>query len=420
MNVSRFVALGLLGALMFVFGCGGSSSGTAPGGGGASNSVPITVDGGPVGIADEAFASVTVCVPGTSNCQTIDHVGVDTGSSGLRILKSALTLPLTQESNLVECAQFVSFFTWGPVMMADVKMAGEVASNVPIQVIGESNTGFPNIPGPCQTSVPSCSSAPCSADTLQALGANGILGVSLFLQDCGSGCANSASIGFYYSCPTPSSCAQTTASLTQQVANPVARFATDNNGVLIQLPAISSDSGQPTATGTMIFGIGTQSNNGLGNATIFHVDQFGNFTATCTQGCTPSGQSYPGSFIDSGSNGIFFLTTALTGMPDCGGSLTGFYCPPTTMSFSATNQGGTGSNSVTFRAANVSSFFPGSNAAFNDLTGENPSCVVNPTTSPQTTGPCFDWGLPFFFGRNVYTAIEGQNTPAGPGPYWAY
>jgi len=32
----------------------------------------------------------------------------------------------------------------------------------------------------------------------------------------------------------------------------------------------------------------------------------------------------------------------------------------------------------------------------------------------------FDWGLPFFYGLNVYTAIEGQNTPAGTGPYVAY
>ncbi len=32
----------------------------------------------------------------------------------------------------------------------------------------------------------------------------------------------------------------------------------------------------------------------------------------------------------------------------------------------------------------------------------------------------FDWGLPFFYGRNVYTAIQGASTPVGPGPYWAY
>ena len=32
----------------------------------------------------------------------------------------------------------------------------------------------------------------------------------------------------------------------------------------------------------------------------------------------------------------------------------------------------------------------------------------------------FDWGLPFFYGRKVITAIDGQNTPAGLGPYVAY
>jgi hypothetical protein len=32
----------------------------------------------------------------------------------------------------------------------------------------------------------------------------------------------------------------------------------------------------------------------------------------------------------------------------------------------------------------------------------------------------FDWGLPFFFGRNVYTSIAGKTAPGGATPYWAY
>jgi hypothetical protein len=42
---------------------------------------------------------------------------------------------------------------------------------------------------------------------------------------------------------------------------------------------------------------------------------------------------------------------------------------------------------------------------------------------PALGGPnpgIFDWGLPFFMGRNVFVAIEGRNTPAGVGPFWAY
>ena len=35
------------------------------------------------------YVNVTICAPGsTTNCQTIDHVQVDTGSQGLRILSS--------------------------------------------------------------------------------------------------------------------------------------------------------------------------------------------------------------------------------------------------------------------------------------------------------------------------------------------
>ena len=57
---------------------------------GSGNVAPLAVDGGPVvsnalaGTINQAYTSVTVCTPGTSNCQTIDHVWVDTGSYGLR------------------------------------------------------------------------------------------------------------------------------------------------------------------------------------------------------------------------------------------------------------------------------------------------------------------------------------------------
>jgi hypothetical protein len=37
-----------------------------------------------------------------------------------------------------------------------------------------------------------------------------------------------------------------------------------------------------------------------------------------------------------------------------------------------------------------------------------------------TLDASFDWGLPFFFGRTVFTAIEGMSTPGGTGPYFAF
>jgi Protein of unknown function (DUF3443) len=61
---------------------------------------------------------------------------------------------------------------------------------------------------------------------------------------------------------------------------------------------------------------------------------------------------------------------------------------------------------VTFTIANADALFSTSNAAFNDL--------------GATDFGAFDWGVPFFFGRNVFVAIDGQQTPSGLGPYWAY
>src|SRR5262249_2641247 len=145
-------------AMLALAGCGG-------GGGGGSSSAPmptantqaIVVDGGPAKIPNVAFVSVTICVSGTNNCQTIDHIQIDTGSAGLRILAPLISagLALPQQTDaagnpLVECAQFVDGFSWGPVKMADIRIAGEQASSVPIQVIGDSN--FTTIPASCSSS----------------------------------------------------------------------------------------------------------------------------------------------------------------------------------------------------------------------------------------------------------------------------
>lgn len=397
----RFLNIALFGALFLVAGCGGNSPVVTPpqtitGTGG--NVQPISVNLGPTGnYPDGAFTSVTVCAPGSSNCQVIDDVLVDTGSFGLRIVGSALgSLSLTQETvngnQLAECFQYLDgTFNWGPVQTADVKISGELASSVPVQVL---NDAFSVIPSATCTGTPN--------DTTASLGANGILGIGALQYDCGSGCTSTIpAVDQYYQCSTttPSSCVVTSAALNQQVQNPVTLFATDNNGVIVELPAITTP--QPTLAGSLVFGIGTQSNNGLGSATVVPMDPNALTFSTSFEGV-----NMPGSFIDTGSNALFFDSndSSLPGCPDVD-----FYCPTTSANFSAVNSGTSGSASVHFTVFNADFLFNSQDAALPGLGGPSDGSFTS-----------FDWGLPFFFGRNVYTSIEGKTAPGGTTPYWAY
>ena len=341
---------------------------------------------------------MTICAPSSSSCQTIDNILVDTGSYGLRLLSSGgggpLTLSLPQQNGptgnpVGECAPFVSGFTWGPVKSADIKMASEVASNVPVQIVDPT---FSAVPSACKDSgVP-------EDDTLQTLGANGILGIGPYVQDCGGACEQTgkANPGLYYECVS-ATCQVISENTAQQVQNPVALFAKDNNGVIVELPSVSA----PVASlsGSIVFGIGTESNNALGGANIFPLNASGEFSTTY------KGQNYP-AFVDSGSNGLFFLDEAVTGLSICSNN-SGFYCPASSTNSSAVTVSGSTSATINFTVVSADTLFASqADFVFATLAGPNPGT--------------FDWGLPFFFGRNVYTAIESRSTPAGSGPYWAY
>jgi hypothetical protein len=408
-----------------VVACGGGGSalsgGSGPSGGGStgtSNVQSVVIDSGPSLVANSntpalntLYTTVTICVPGsTTNCQTIDHIQVDTGSSGFRILANnagfSLSLPNAKDStgsnDLAECVPFVDGSSYGSIRLADIKIAGEVASNIAIQVIGDS--AYP---------VPTDGSCPGTQEnTVQTFGANGILGVGVFISDCGPTCSS------YYTCPTPTTCSlSTTVAEAQQVSNPVASFAGDNNGVIIQVPTISSG-GAASATGSLIFGIGTQSNNGLASGVkIFNVtESAGNFLTVYNN------FNMPESVVDSGSNGLFF-NSSITPCPD--GS--GFYCPNPALNQAATMQGvdpNTGvatstSENITFTVADEATLLGGSViAAAPGLSGQ-----ISSSSDPQNgfdPTKAFDWGLPFFFGRSVYTAIEGKTAGSGTGPYIAF
>lgn len=387
--------------------CGGGGSGgnTLTGGGPAtlptgSNVAPIAVDSGPAGTVNGAFVSVTLCVPGTTDCQTLDHLLVDSGSIGVRVIGSkllaSLTLPAARDGSgnaTAECGQFADGSTFGSLKLADVKIAGEVASNLAVHIIGDA--AFTSVPADCLATGP-------AENTVQTFGANGVVGVGVFREDCGAACANRVVPATYYSCAA-GGCVPMAMPLAGQIRNPVTKFSVNNNGVAVVLQSVDP-AGAALVAGALVFGIGTQSNNALGRANVLTLDP-----TTGTLTTIFNGQSLRNSIVDSGSNGLFFNDTSL---PECTGNLApGFYCPLTSQSRTAMLQGFSGvAVDATFNIANANALL-NNNAtfvAFANLAG------TNPLTSS------FDWGLPFFYGRTVFFAIEGQSTLAGSGPFLAY
>ncbi len=402
-------------------------------GGTAVNVAPLTVDAGPVPATNPqgnvAFTTVEVCTPGTSTCVTIDHIAVDTGSTGLRIpasLLSTLNLPAITLNSITPASGGTS-------------NGSELASSVPIHVLGDTSIPTGNsIPTTCSQVTPLGGSSTITGteeDSVTALGANGLIGVGNYIYDCDvvgnpaagtNGCSSNTTppTGTYYTC-TSSSCSSSLVPAGQQVRNPISLF-TDNNGVILQLQTVPVG-GQLAATGTMVFGIGTSKNNGLGSATVLTLDSntsdpaWSGITTVYNSVSYPNSTSSIGSFIDSGSNGIYFLDSPTTGIPNCSSPNADFYCPnPSPESLSATNKA-TGGNStpVSFSVTDANAL----NASFTAISGLAGPNTPNPvSSSAQVADGYFDWGLPFFYGRNIYTAIWGVTPPSGvpAGPFWAY
>jgi hypothetical protein len=480
----------LISGLVFAVGCGGSGGSPAtpttpttptttvtstPGSNtivsqGAANVAPLIVDAGPASIANTsnsaenmAFTIVTVCVPTTGPCVTIDHVAVDTGSVGLRILSSAVStltngpavlaaLPNVNTSTPVaECYPFVLNYAWGGVRSADVKMGGtnnisEVASAVPILVMGD--TSIPLAPSTC-----TAQTVGSEMNSVAVLGANGLLGVGNFQYDCdvpglpiAAGSSSTFGVGSsnpctasttppstYYTC-SGSTCTASLVLATQQIRNPVSMFAIDNNGVILELPAVpvGGQTGVSVNQSALVFGIGTKSNNALNSsAVVLPIDTTYSDPAWLGFTTVFDGASYPnpnsttytgyGSYLDSGSNAIFFLDTPTTGITDCPTTDDYFYCPNTTETFTAVNQATSGSKSQFQFNVSDANALSGGYTAFSDLAGPNTG-GTSLNSSTEASDAYFAWGLSFFYGRNVYTAIWGVTAPSGvpAGPFWAY
>lgn len=359
----------------------------------APNELPVVVGAGvgPSPVLNRPLVSVTVCLPGTSNCQTINNVLLDSGSTGLRIFSSVLTLPVTLEQQppfftVYECAEFENLYAWGPIATADVHLSGEKASNVNIHLIGDTTYAPPS----------SCTTGLSAASSPQTTGFNGILGV--YGQNDYSCSSNSST-----PCPLPYAvctssdgrppfCTPTPQPPALQVWNPVALFPIDNNGVVFDLPGIPP-TGATNVQGSLFFGVGTETNNHLGSASQYQFPLLAEF----------GGQTFPGG-IDSGTPSIGFLNDSMVGLPMVGA----YYSPadPTTFTVEMIGANGEGVTVALAVADPTSVLDQGLTADFALMgQGYNDSVVL---------------GFPFFYGRKVFFYYGSQNASNGPAGYVAF
>ncbi|MFZ2651604.1 MAG: DUF3443 family protein [Burkholderiaceae bacterium] len=428
--------------------CGGNTTETTITGGGLSggltgpvvtidspsgpNTTEIVVDTGPasgfaLGAANIPYVSVTVCAPGSASaCVTIDHVFLDTGSIGLRVFAStvasvalpALTLSADAASSTpagpaAECYPFVLGAVWGPIVRADVRIGGELAPSLPIQIIDDANPPTLAAPSDCVAAANGG-----LLDSPQHMQANGILGVGMIAYDCGLACLSGDYSGghtLYYSCPN-GACVPAAVPAAAQMQNPISSFVpgadgvANNNGSVVVLPAIP-DLGASLVKGRLVFGIGTQTNNQIPlSAKIYPVDPNPASATYLYLGTSVDAKTFSSSYIDSGSNGLFFDDPAIAmACRSSSGSSGGWYCPINVVRKAATIVGYDGSlGTVDLAIANADVLFSGGNVGFANLGGSAGQGVDT-----------FVWGLPFFYGRSVFTSIWGQALAAN-GPWNAF
>jgi Protein of unknown function (DUF3443) len=436
-RLSRF---GIIAAALALASCGG---GSGYGGGGGNppppvvnNTLAVAVDAPPAGVnpvGNVLYTSVTVCAPGSSSqCVTVDHVQVDTQSVGLRLMASAINSinssflgSLTQNTDsgghpIFSCITFGDGWSWGALTNVDIQFtADETASAVPVQIVEDPSTSnVAPAPVSCQTGGPVNNPENTPAD----FGANGLLGLGMGLQDCGTACAGSALPANYYSCTSADNtgvCAPIAVATAGQIQNPVAVLSgTDNNGVVIAMAAASGPAA--SLAGTLYFGVGTEGNNALpSSAQVLPVETtFNQFIHTTFQQV-----DYPESVIDAGSNGYFFSSN----LPLCTGAIQGdtvLYCVGSTpIGLSGVMQGEDAAGNAVGSMITYDFDIADADAQIALLLG-TPSQPVLPnlggTLGAQTM--TFDWGLPTFYGHTVYVVFAEHSATGSSqaGPYMAF
>ncbi|MGI4800331.1 MAG: DUF3443 family protein [Janthinobacterium lividum] len=359
-----------------------------------ANMVPLTAET-PVSGFNRLTVSVTVCEPGAnssrqpSRCATIDHVMVDTGSVGLRLQARAvprwLNLPALQDGSgrrMAQCLRFLNNAAWGGLHRADVRLGGQMAADIPIQVVGV------DLPRPA-----SCSDGghPTS---------NGTLGIGIRGTDCEGDCVQGATHPTYMACGE-NGCAGVPGSVPAQlrVVNPVQHFPGHDNGVVIDMP-MPPRRGVAQVQGVLIFGVDTAVDNQLGASRILRIDQTGHFTTRF------DGIDYPRSYIDSGTE---YVLVPGSNLPRCrtGGAA---LCLDAARQFVATMQG---ADRIELPMSFLVGRFPRSGER-----GVFASAAM--ASSAEEKG--FVWGAPFFMGRRISLVFRDKSVPGMPGisgPFYA-
>ena len=459
MQILRHAAFLWVTFLLFACGGGGDSSTTTITGSGldrlgqrppvsthpvqTDNNLLVTVEDGPRGFhltpnANILYATVTVCSPtDTSQCVSVDHVQVDTGSVGLRVLASkvkGLGLPPLEISaspvvNAYECFPFVIGGLWGANAKAVVGLGRQKTGVVAIQLIEDD-------PAAALQATADCNKAADNSilSSAGALGSNGILGVGSTNLDCGSVCldgsyADNASFVQYYGCPqgaaSTADCSTTAkVAANLQVSNPISAFANRayNNGLVLAMPAVKNP-GAVSASGELIFGVDTVAGSGtLSNNTVpsgikkvllgvdwSNADAYLNITTQIKHGS--SFHTLAKSYLDTGTNGLFFNDNPAFPIARCAGST--WYCPASVVTLDAvlSDGGSTTLNqvSVQFQVGNAEALFSTSNTAFSDASGAAP-----------TGSTSFAWGMPFFYGRRVYMSVWDITAFGNSAPWYAW
>jgi hypothetical protein len=411
----RFIGTLIFIALPFLVSCGGNSNtpsiqaaasasvfsstvGTSAAGAsdpattGAKNVLPVRVQTPSYDI-NRALISVTVCVPGTSECETVHNVMVDTGSVGLRLQRSALkhperfsAMPGPGANALAECYRFVSSAAWGIVTRADVRLAAIQASSIPIQIVDEASASYADHQRP-----DSClkGGKPTSNGTL------GIAAVSL--NDCKDPCFISLKTPRYYEC-TADGCAPVARPVAAnfRVVHPIAALPSDNNGYVLDVQPVP-ESGAIATRGTLTLGIGTRSNNALDVTNVVDLAPDGTFTTVW------NGQSYSASYFDTGTEEYYFATSPADAR-ECGSH----WCATPEAKFSATLKGQTTDATANFRVGDSASLVRSGKGAFRNV------AII-----ARKDSRAFVWGMPFFIGRKVFVRLTDGSSGSG-NAYYAF